>query len=1230
MKTIPRFARFLFGALVATTLGCSQQPTLVSSHDLDRPTDMVFGCVGLFPGIDPDHAQPSGLPMAACQTTDPASSTHRLFSFVTNSARGELSVVDMDRSKLVDLDPAVAGYNTAPLGQLPETLAISDDGCRVVTANRGSCDLTLVDPGLLMAPTVAALSVDAGVPALEARSPAQTIMVRTGSGKPLAAAPYEVQFLPQDIHTLLPGAGPVQMCLPDRPLVPPAGWSTNDPQTGWKAVVTFPACDLVAVVDLPSGLIVDSVRLRAGGDHVEVVPTGTEPTCPIECGLGVRPVPSAGTDAGDGGAATTEVAGGQETAVADGANTIDDAGDDATDDGAGAEVSSSEAGAPGAIDAAAPPAPLLDTLSRRGVGPLAIHPDGTRLYVGMTNAPLVEALTVAHDTGKLAPTMDVEATIPLASGAVGATRLRLSVDRFAAEFPFLTKEPKQDRKYLYVIARDGTVRVIHVNTQQECDNNVDTTLINAGQRASDCITVAEATVSQIHNPLLTGPGIHLPSNPRDISFAEIGRDSPINTEGRLSGVFGFILTDSGTVYVVNIDATPRVIQGIKDYLPTKQDLVEEVPLANSLRDRNVLTFLPTMDAVTGPPRLDLPPVAPAFGPRIEGIYAFNSADNALADGTQWVKTYAMFPNRTAVNPQTWNVTWEGDLIGLRFSGLRKGPVLSPMTNTALDSFLYDGGGGFCDATVVEGDIVTFFGCSDNAQCGAGQVCVHSTTVAQSAGGLPINGLCLNPDPKTQDTQMNMTCRRLLESVRRYEIVRAYAGELVLWPHMDEVVQVPKELDPNMCRVEGQPCGPPSTVDPSFGKFVYRMVATGQIDEMTKLPKKELRCVNPCGADKVDADGGTRETPIADGDVDCRLGRKCVDFGSNGGGRLCADAPSEEAEGAPGNNCFPQLTPYRVQAGRSFLVQGSVTTYPIATHTEATDLHPPTNDPVPVEANPRGLHCQNATPSSSPLALRIRMDAPACKEDELPVDLQKLEQRLALNTSEAPPLPVVGQPTPDYPPLVLLRRNLPTSANPCLFLAGPNEGDPTSTKAGALITSCADLPGKGGGPDGGAGAATDGGASDGGADASTGAPLERPQVTGVHVRALFRNPEMRFLLSNLEQQYGITPQLRFEVHGGFVAQTVAVPSTIEVGLPSRLLTSPITSVFGGPEIVPPVASPPYLFVVDQRRVGRNRLAGGATRGQILRINLQRYTSSDSLHPLLIYDDFSSTSGLFPIQ
>jgi hypothetical protein len=124
--------------------------------------------------------------------------------------------------------------------------------------------------------------------------------------------------------------------------------------------------------------------------------------------------------------------------------------------------------------------------------------------------------------------------------------------------------------------------------------------------------------------------------------------------------------------------------------------------------------------------------------------------------------------------------------------------------------------------------------------------------------------------------------------------------------------------------------------------------------------------------------------------------------------------------------------------------------------------------------------------------------------------------------------------------------------------------------------------------------------------------------------------MRFLLSNLEQQFGVTPQLRFEVHGGFVAQTVAVPSTVEVGLPSRLLTSPITSVFGGPPIVPPVASPPYLFVVDQRRVGRNRLAGGATRGQILRINLQRYAPSDSLHPLLIYDDFSSTSGLFPIQ
>lgn len=202
-------------------------------------------------------------------------------------------------------------------------------------------------------------------------------------------------------------------------------------------------------------------------------------------------------------------------------------------------------------------------------------------------------------------------------------------------------------------------------------------------------------------------------------------------------------------------------------------------------------------------------------------------------------------------------------------------------------------------------------------------------------------------------------------------------------------------------------------------------------------------------------------------------------------------------------------------------------------------------------------------------------------------------------------------TANYAPLNLLRQAASPDPNPCLFLAGPNEGDISGSVAAVA-------PADGGMADGNT---ADGGGADGSARPPAGPPA--------HVRARFRNPQLQFILSNIEQQFVNVSQIRFDVHGGFVAQAVLAPATVEIGLPARLVSSPLVSVFGAAAGVP-TPTAPYLFVVDQRRIGRNRLAGGATRGQILRINLQRYNTGDPNNPLLIYDDLSSTAGLFPIQ
>ena len=54
------------------------------------------------------------------------------------------------------MDKSTSGYGRVPLGTLPEQISSTTDGCRLVTANRGSCDLTLVDPSTLLAPAFAA------------------------------------------------------------------------------------------------------------------------------------------------------------------------------------------------------------------------------------------------------------------------------------------------------------------------------------------------------------------------------------------------------------------------------------------------------------------------------------------------------------------------------------------------------------------------------------------------------------------------------------------------------------------------------------------------------------------------------------------------------------------------------------------------------------------------------------------------------------------------------------------------------------------------------------------------------------------------------------------------------------------------------------------------------------------------------------------------------------------
>jgi hypothetical protein len=171
-------------AVAAVSGGCGQETIIVPSRTLDRPTDLAFLCLRSSSTSLGGRSHVSAVPMSECSASplkegdvrDPDSPSRNLglFGLVTNSARGELGAVDFDKNRMVDLDTAIPGFNMLPVGQLPESVAVSSDGCKAVSANRGSCDISLVDSSRLLAGVFASADPVTGPGAVATRLPILT------------------------------------------------------------------------------------------------------------------------------------------------------------------------------------------------------------------------------------------------------------------------------------------------------------------------------------------------------------------------------------------------------------------------------------------------------------------------------------------------------------------------------------------------------------------------------------------------------------------------------------------------------------------------------------------------------------------------------------------------------------------------------------------------------------------------------------------------------------------------------------------------------------------------------------------------------------------------------------------------------------------------------------------------------------------------------------------------
>ncbi len=206
-----------------------------------------------------------------------------------------------------------------------------------------------------------------------------------------------------------------------------------------------------------------------------------------------------------------------------------------------------------------------------------------------------------------------------------------------------------DRQFLYAIARDGTLRVVwvfHPGAEIECETNADPQNLPPGaSSATACIPVDP--LGRYRRPFSIGPGIHLPSLPIDVAAADI-QNAPVPDTGEQSvnGAYAWVITDSGIVYLVNINPVLRSFQwSVSTATPVPYTLgpvTETPPFVNTLRDRNEISYALTLDPSSGPPRVDVLPSVPVTGPYIEPFWTQGSILNATAVSPSYVKTVAFF------------------------------------------------------------------------------------------------------------------------------------------------------------------------------------------------------------------------------------------------------------------------------------------------------------------------------------------------------------------------------------------------------------------------------------------------------------------------------------------------------------------------------------------------------------------------------------------------------------
>jgi hypothetical protein len=557
-RTRSIIAVVLGAAAWAAISACNQQTIETPLRSFDRPSDVALTCLQYNP-VDYDkdlhpHGTYSVRPLADCEPIrantlaiavppdyglpvnyvpplGPSNFIPFLVALVPQSARGELALVDTAQGKLIDLDPYTPGFGFLPVGKLPEHIRSSKDGCWAVTANSDSCDLSRIDVSTVVHSSIISLfpnDLNQGTIAADGVRQLPLSVPSATPGAPpkiLQARPSWIEMAPENDE----GGTPSQHGFEN---------GTNFCSGGQhRAWVALPGCGLVVKVLLENAPDPTSMStavptieraLRVDKSGVTEVTDLSTIECPVECAGAI----------GSGGTA--------------------DLGAPATpgDMGAGNLPSSQAWPSALAVDAE----PDVSGVVKAG-----------RLVIGDGYGERIDIVPFDVASGKIG----TPASVTLDPGDNGLLQPGVRVVRVGPR--------SAAGKFLYAVARDGTVRVIDLDRNAECETNPDPragdfqstwTLdpmtgfpILPAPRSLGCFPVGDPATPR-RSPFATSPGIALPPGevPTDVAFVHLDAPPgdlthtvapPAASPGLLVGDFAWILSSDGKGTVVDIyDACP--------------------------------------------------------------------------------------------------------------------------------------------------------------------------------------------------------------------------------------------------------------------------------------------------------------------------------------------------------------------------------------------------------------------------------------------------------------------------------------------------------------------------------------------------------------------------------------------------------------------------------------------------------------------------------------------------